>query len=118
MVTRNELFQLTTESRRKSLPLTVNKNWLPPADVLLGDKEAMDGAGGQVPQDTAAASVIVSTTRTGNLALVAIGYAPRARWLTEREMHGGKGNARGTAAVVEPHNSSARCQDYMPDPQR
>jgi len=47
---------------------------LPPA-VVLGESELMDGAGGQVPQDTAAAIVIVITTRTGNLALVAIGYA-------------------------------------------
>ena len=31
VVTRNELFQLTMESRRKSLPLTVSRNWLPPA---------------------------------------------------------------------------------------
>ena len=118
VVTRKELFQLTTESRRNSLPLMVSRNWLPPAVALLGESEVMDGADGQVPQDTAAASVIVSTTGTGNLALVAIGYAPRARWLTEREMHNGKGNARGSAAVAEPHNSSARCQDYMPDPQR
>src|SRR2546426_7608051 len=70
VVTRNELFQLTTESRRKSLPLTVSRNWLPPAVALLGESEVMDGAGGQVPQDTVAAS----TARMGNLALVAIGY--------------------------------------------
>jgi hypothetical protein len=118
VVTRNELFQLTMESPRKSLPLTVSGNWLPPAVALLGESEVMDGAGGQVPQDTAAASMIVSTTRTGNLVLAAIGYAPRARWLTEREMNNGRGNARGSAGVAEPHNSSARCQDYMPDPQK
>ena len=65
VVTRKELFQLTTESRRNSLPLMVSRNWLPPAVALLGESEVMDGAGGQVPQDTAAASMIVSTTRTG-----------------------------------------------------
>src|SRR5438552_13515077 len=79
VVTRKELFQLTTESRRNSLPLMVSRNWLPPAVALLGESEVMDGADGQVPQDTTIASVIVSTTRTGNLALVAIGYAPRAQ---------------------------------------
>jgi len=76
VVRRNELFQLTTELRRKPLPLTVSRNLLPPAVALLGESEVMDGAGGQVPQGTAAASVIVSTTRTGNLALVAhLGHA-------------------------------------------
>ena len=59
VVTRKELFQLTTESRRNSLPLMVSRNWLPPAVALLGESEVMDGADGQVPQDTAAASVIV-----------------------------------------------------------
>jgi len=95
VVTRNELFQLTMESRRKSLPLTVSRNWLPPAVALLGESAVMDGTGGQVPQDTAAASVIVSTTRTGNLALVAIGYAPRARCADEREMHNSKAMREG-----------------------
>jgi len=89
VVTRNELFQLTMESRRKPLPITVSRNLRPPAVALLGESEVMDGAGGQVPQDTAAARVIVSTTRTGSLALMAMGYAPRARWLTEREMYNG-----------------------------
>jgi len=56
------------ESRRKQLPITVSRNWLPPAVALLGESEVMDGAGGQVPQDTAAARVIVSTTRTGSFA--------------------------------------------------
>src|SRR5207244_8006930 len=95
MDTRNELFQLTIESRRKPLPLTVNRNWLPPAVALLGESEVMDGTGGQVPQDTAAASVIVSTSRTGNLALMAIGYAPRARCADEREMHNSKAMREG-----------------------
>jgi len=79
----------------KSLPLTVSRNWLPPAVALLGESAVMDGTGGQVPQDTAAASVIVSTTRTGNLALVAIGYAPRARCADEREMHNSKAMREG-----------------------
>ena len=61
IVTRKEPFQLTMESRRKSLPLTVSTNWLPPAAALLGEIEVMDGAGSQVPQDTTIASVIAST---------------------------------------------------------
>jgi hypothetical protein len=73
VVRRNELFQLTTESRRKPLPLMVSGNWLPPAVALLGVTEVMDGAGGQVPQDTAAASVIVSTYKSSGLVSVGIG---------------------------------------------
>jgi hypothetical protein len=33
-VTTREPFQFTTESRRKSLPPTVSRNWLPPAVAL------------------------------------------------------------------------------------
>jgi hypothetical protein len=51
VVMRKEPFQLTDESWRKSLPLTVNTNWLPPAVVLLGEMELMKGRGGQTPQD-------------------------------------------------------------------
>ena len=73
VVTRNEPFQLTKESRRKSLPLTVNGNWLPPAVALVGEMEAIDGNGGQVPQDSAVTRVIANAPNTGNLAIVAIG---------------------------------------------
>ena len=73
VVTRNEPFQLTKESRRKSLPLTVNGNWLPPAVALVGEMEAIHGNGGQVPQDSAVTSVIAIAPNTGNLAIVAIG---------------------------------------------
>jgi hypothetical protein len=73
VVTRKEPFQLTTESWRKSLPLTVSRNWLPPAVALLGEMEVMDGAGGQVPQDRTATSVIASTDMRGNLGSLAIG---------------------------------------------
>jgi hypothetical protein len=71
VVTRKEPFQLTTESRWKSLPLTVSRNWLPPAVALLGEIEVMDGAGGQVPQDTTIASA--STDMRANLDALAIG---------------------------------------------
>jgi len=50
-VTAKEPFQFTTESRRKSSPLTVNRNWLLSATVLVGEIEVTDEAGGQVPQD-------------------------------------------------------------------
>src|SRR5579859_2102771 len=75
VVTRKEPFQLTTESWRKSLPLTVNKNSPPPAVALAGESEVTDGTGGQVPQDRAVtASVIASTARTGDrLGALAIG---------------------------------------------
>jgi hypothetical protein len=109
VVTRNELFQLTTESRRKSLPLTVSRNWLPPAVALLGESEVMDGAGGQVPQDTAAASVIVSTTRTGNLVSRPLGmHLGHAGCGYERSQ---RRQCERVSGVAEPHNSSARCPD-------
>ena len=73
VVTRNEPFQLTKESWWKSLPLTVNRNWLPPAVALLGEIEVMDGAGAQVPQERAVASVIANAANMCDLATVAIG---------------------------------------------
>lgn len=73
LVTRREPFQLSTESRRKSLPLTVNRNWLPPAVALLGEMEVMDGAAGQVPQERTVASVIASTDTIANVDTLAIG---------------------------------------------
>jgi hypothetical protein len=77
VVTRKEPFQLTTELRSKSLPLTVSRNWLPPAAALLGEMEVMAGRGGQVPQERAVASVIASAAKTGDLALLAIGSHAR-----------------------------------------
>jgi hypothetical protein len=75
VVTTKEPFQLTIESRRKSLPLTVSENWLPPAVALEGEKEVTDGTGGQVPQDMAVtASAIASTAKASDLATVAIGF--------------------------------------------
>jgi hypothetical protein len=74
VVTTNEPFQLTTESPRKLFPLTVSRNWLPPADALLGKIEVIDGAGGQVPQDTTIATTIASTAKPSNLACLAIGW--------------------------------------------
>jgi len=76
VVARKELFQLTTESRRKPLPLIVNRNWLPPAVALLGEIEVMDGAGVQVPQDTTIASVILRADMRANLDTLAIGLHP------------------------------------------
>jgi hypothetical protein len=73
VVTRGEPFHFTTEPWRKSSPLTVRTNWLPPAVALTGETDAMDGAGGQLPQDSAAHSVIASIAKTGDLVTVAIG---------------------------------------------
>jgi hypothetical protein len=73
LVTRREPFQLSTESRRKSLPLTVNRNWMPPAVALLGEMEVMEGAAGQVPQEGTVASVIASTDTIANVDALAIG---------------------------------------------
>jgi hypothetical protein len=73
VVTREEPFQTTTESRRKSLPLTVSKNWLLPEVALLGESEVTDGAGGHVPQDKAATSMIAITDVRANLGALAIG---------------------------------------------
>ena len=73
LVTRREPLQLSTESRRKSLPLTVNRNWMPPAVALLGEMEVMDGAAGQVPQEGTVASVIASTDTIANVDALAIG---------------------------------------------
>lgn len=62
---RKEPFQLTDESGRKSVPLTVNTIWLPPAFTLLGEIEAMKGGGGQTPQaeQTNATDMISRQTR-------------------------------------------------------
>jgi hypothetical protein len=73
VVTRNEPFQVTKASRRKSLPLTVSANVLPPAIALAGEMEAIDGNGGQVPQDSAVANAIASTEITAHLGSLAIG---------------------------------------------
>ena len=68
VVKRNEPFQLTKASRRKSLPFTVSRNWLPPAVAFAGEMEATDGNGGHVPQDKAeTASVIANAANTGTL---------------------------------------------------
>ena len=45
---------------------------MPPAVALLGEIEVMDGAGGQVPQERAVASVIASTDMGANLGALAI----------------------------------------------
>jgi hypothetical protein len=49
LVTRKEPFQLTAESRRKSLPSTLNRKLLPPAVALLGEMPRMEGRGTQTP---------------------------------------------------------------------
>ena len=94
VVTRKESFQLTTESRRKSLPLTVNRNSLPPAVALLGEIEVMDGAGGQVPQERTVTSVIASTDMKANLGVLAIG-------LHLRQLADGIGRCSGSGWSVD-----------------
>ncbi len=93
VVSTEEPFQLTTESWRKSLPLTVSRNWLPPAVALRGVIEVMDGAGLQVPQDTNIASVIASTVKRANLGVLAIGLHLR-QLADDIERHGGKSGWR------------------------
>jgi len=44
---REEPLKSRIELLRKSLPLMVNVNWLPPAVALLGEIEVIDGAAGQ-----------------------------------------------------------------------
>jgi hypothetical protein len=50
----------TVEVLRKLSPLMVNSTGSPPAVVLVGEIEVIDGAGGQ-EQDTVVASAITST---------------------------------------------------------
>ncbi len=89
VVTTEKPFQLTTESWRKLLPLTVIRNWLPAAVALLGVIEVMNGAGLQVPQDTSIASVIASTVMRINLGALAIGSYLQ-QLADDIERHGGK----------------------------
>ena len=89
VVVRNELFQLTKESRRKSLPLTVNRNRLPPTVAPVGEIDVMDGKGGQVPQDSAVTNMIASTDVLAHLGSLAIGFVPPANWLTRSEVRNG-----------------------------
>jgi len=93
VVTRNEPFQLTTESWWKSLPLTVNRNWLPPAVALAGESEVTEGKGGQVPHDrTVTVSAIASTDAGDQFGALAIGLHPR---------HAGGREARCRAGMRE-----------------
>jgi hypothetical protein len=99
-VTRNEPFQLTKESWRKSSPFTVSRNWPPPAVALAGESEVMDGTGGQVPHDrTVTVSVIANAANEGDLATDAIGLHLRqtgrqeARCRLEFERIGGTSGA-------------------------
>lgn len=73
VVTRNDAFQLTNESRRKSFPLTARRNWSPPAVALLGETELAEGKGGQVPQESTVPSTIARTAKTDELGKPAIG---------------------------------------------
>ncbi|HEV2464060.1 MAG TPA: hypothetical protein VGT04_09660, partial [Acidobacteriaceae bacterium] len=91
VVTRLAPFHFTVASRRNSLPLTVSRNWLPPAVALAGEMEVRDGTGGQVPQDSATTVAATSTTKTGDLAVVAIGL--HLRQTGGREAQGA--NSRG-----------------------
>jgi len=51
LVARKEPLQLTIDSRRKSLPSTLNRKLLAPAVALLGEMPLMEGRGTQTPQD-------------------------------------------------------------------
>jgi len=76
----------TIEVLRKLLPLMVNSNWSPPAVVLVGEIEVIDGAAGQ-EQDTAVASAITSTYKTDDLSAVATGVY---RWQIGSDKRSGK----------------------------
>jgi hypothetical protein len=108
------VFQLTIESRRKPLPLKVSWNSLPPAVVLVGEIEAMDGTGGQVPQDTTIASAIASTDMRANLVALAIGLHLRQLADGIERYHGKSGWECEIDGIAEPHNSSARHEYYRP----
>jgi len=94
------------------LPLTVSTNWLPPATALLGEIEVMDGAGSQVPQDTTIASVIASMDTRANLGALAIGLHLRQLADGIERYSGKNGWSVESAGLAEPHNSSARYEDY------
>ena len=114
VVARKEPFQLTKESRRNSLPLTVNKNWLPPAVALLGEIEVIVGVGGHVPQDRTVTSVNASTDVRANLGALAIGL--HLRQLADRiERCSGRSGCSVHRGFAEPQNSSTSCRDYTPD---
>jgi hypothetical protein len=102
-------FQLTTESWRKSSPLTVSRNCFPPAVALLGEIEVTDGRGGHVPHDTAVHSTIASTAKTGDLAIVAKGLC--LRQTGERQARF-KAGIRRSVGLAEPHISSVRYHNY------
>jgi hypothetical protein len=74
----------TVEVLRKLLPLMVNSTWSPPAVVLAGESEVIDGATGQ-EQDTAVASAITSTHKIGDFAAVGTGAR---RWRTRCDKRG------------------------------
>ena len=92
-MTAKEPFQFTTESWRKPLPLTVKKNWLPPAVPLPGKSDATEGAGGQVPQERLVhnpINPIANPTQTDALGILAKG----ACGTSGREAGCGRENAK------------------------
>lgn len=90
------------------MPLTSRRNWLLPAVALLGEMEAMDGAGGQVPQDRAVtASAIASTARKGDLVIAAIGL--------HLGQTGGRAAARCEVALREDWRNQRNLTTRPPD---
>lgn len=91
----------------------VNTTWLPPAVVVLGEMEVIDGAAGQ-RQDTTVASASASPHKTDDLAAVAIGEHCRQTGSDER----GAGNVK---AIQEnrrgkrDRTTGLREQHYTPD---
>jgi hypothetical protein len=72
-----EPLKSTIDSLLKLLPLMVNTNVLPPAVVVLGEIEAIDGVAGQEQDTTVVASAITSTYKTDDLAAFATGVHRR-----------------------------------------
>src|SRR2546425_4885853 len=64
LVTRKEPFQLTAESRRKSLPSTLNRKLLPPAVALLGEMPLIEGR--RTPQDRQPSANVIVSRQTGD----------------------------------------------------
>jgi hypothetical protein len=88
----------------------VNTNSLPPAVVLLGEIEVIDGAAGQL-QDTTVASAITSTNKTDDLAAVGV-----HRWQTGSDKRGaGKLRAIQEDQRDQRDLTTGRQKHYTPD---
>lgn len=115
LFTTKESFQFTSESWRQSSPFTVSRNWLPPAIALAGEVEVITVLAGRFRRTE------LRPARSQHRCESPFGcpchrLAPAANWLTRSEVHGW--DSSGSARLAEPHNSSARYQNYTADVKR